>query len=69
MTARKPRPEMDLVPLREFSERIATGWTMVPGYPLSPGDYAVLMAPPGYLPPKARSNRSAGSINRPREAA
>jgi len=34
---------IELVPLKLFSARIADGWTMVPGYPLKPGDWAVTM--------------------------
>lgn len=41
---------IELVPLKLFSARIADGWTMVPGYPLKPGDWAVTMAPPGWVP-------------------
>lgn len=43
-------PSIDLVPLKLFSTRISEGWTMVPGFPLKPGDWAVTMAPPGYVP-------------------
>lgn len=39
---------IDLVPLKLFSERIKQGWTMVHGYPLSPGDYAVTMMSPDH---------------------
>lgn len=45
-------PEIDLVPLSLFSQRHAEGWRMVPGFPLQPGDYAVTMRAPGWIPPK-----------------
>lgn len=47
---------IDLVPLCHFSERIGSGWTMVPGYPLTPGDYAVVMQAPGFS--EAESNKT-----------
>jgi len=47
---------IDLVPLKQFSARIEDGWTMVPGYPLNPGDYAVTMKSPGHVD-VARSNK------------
>ena len=34
MAAPENDQEIDLVPLKLFSQRIAEGWTMVPGYPL-----------------------------------
>ena len=54
--------EVDLVPLKLFSLRISEGWTMVPGYPLQPGDYAVAMMPPDF--PKPRSNASRAAAHR-----
>lgn len=48
-----------LVPLKQFSERIAKGWTMVPGYDLKAGDYAVTMASPGHEQAQIRANRIA----------
>lgn len=39
---------IDLVPLKEFSDRYNKGWRMVAGYPLAPGDYAVTMQSPGH---------------------
>jgi len=47
---------IDLVPLKQFSARIEAGWSMVPGYPLNPGDYAVTMQSPGHAT-AARSNK------------
>lgn len=47
---------IDLVPLKLFSSRIEEGWTMVAGYPLQPGDYAVTMQSPGHR--EVRSNTS-----------
>ncbi len=47
---------IDLVPLKQFSARIEAGWSMVPGYPLNPGDYAVTMQSPGHAA-AARSNK------------
>jgi hypothetical protein len=54
--------EIELVPLKLFSRRIAEGWAMVPGYPLQPGDYAVTMTPPNA--PEPRSNASRAAIHR-----
>lgn len=34
MTQELNRIEIDLVPLKLFSQRISEGWTIVPGYPL-----------------------------------
>ena len=62
------RPEIDLVPLKQFSRRIAQGWTMVPGYPLQPGDFAVtMMSPAAGL--ALGSNLSRAAQTRNREAA
>jgi len=58
------RPTIDLVPLTQFSERIIAGWTMVPGYPLQPGDYCVTMQPPGFPVPRSNISRSAEHRNR-----
>jgi hypothetical protein len=61
--AQKPNGiEVDLVPLKLFSQRISEGWAMVPGYPLQPGDYAVAMMPPDF--PKPRSNASRAAAHR-----
>ena len=57
------RPEIDLVPLKLFSQRIAEGWTMVPGYPLQPGDFAVTMSPPGWPVPRSNLSRAAAHRN------
>jgi hypothetical protein len=57
------RPEIDLVPLKLFSQRIAEGWTMVPGYPLVPGDFAVTMSPPGWPAPRSNLSRAAAHRN------
>ena len=61
------RPEndqqIDLVPLKLFSQRIAEGWTMVPGYPLRPGDFAVTMSPPGWPVPRSNLSRAAAHRN------
>lgn len=48
---------IELVPLKRFSARIADGWTMVPGYPLKPGDWAVTMAPPGWIPSLGKNTK------------
>jgi len=50
---------IELVPLKLFSERLIAGWSMVPGYPLNPSDYAVTMAPPDF--PKPKSNKTNGA--------
>ena len=64
---------IDLVPLSQFSERNASGWKMVPGYPLEPGDYAVVMQAPAFSEPLSNKTRAAswrGSLSRKvREAA
>lgn len=39
---------IDLVPIKQFSERLAQGWEMVPGYDLKAGDYAVTMQSPDH---------------------
>lgn len=56
---------IDLVPLKQFSDRIAKGWRMVPGYPLEPGDYVVTMMSPGHET-VMRSNKSRGASSRNR---
>ena len=65
------RPEIDLVPLKLFSQRIVEGWTMVPGYPLQPGDFAVTMSPPGWPVPRSNLSRAAQhrNVNAARERA
>jgi hypothetical protein len=65
------RAEIDLVPLKLFSQRIAEGWTMVPGYPLQPGDFAVTMSPPGWPVPRSNLSRAAQhrNVNAARERA
>jgi hypothetical protein len=63
MTQRINRIEIDLVPLKLFSRRISEGWTMVPGYPLKPGDYVVTMMPPNF--PEPRSNASWRQLTAP----
>lgn len=60
MTKPLPRPEIEFVPMRLFAQYIAKGWAMVPGYPLNPRDYAVLMLPPL----KHSNNRSAARRSR-----
>lgn len=50
---------IDLVPLSEFSERIARGWKMVPGYPLQPGDYAVTMKAPAFEEKQSNLSKAA----------
>ena len=50
---------IDLVPLSQFSERIARGWTMVPGYPLQPGDYAVTMKAPAFEEKQSNLSKAA----------
>ena len=47
---------IDLVPLKQFSERIASGWTMVSGYDLKARDWAVTMRSPDHVEPK-RGNK------------
>ncbi len=54
--------QIDLVPLSLFSERIKQGWRMVPGYPLTPGDYVVTMCAPGFREPM--NNFTAGRLSR-----
>lgn len=39
---------IDLVHVLEFSERLSSGWRMVPGYPLEPGDTRVVMQSPDH---------------------
>lgn len=53
--------DLELVPLKLFSQRIEEGWTMVTGYPLEPGDWAAIMAPPEWFEPG--SNRQRGSAS------
>lgn len=57
---------IDLVPLKQFSGRIAKGWRMVPGFPLEPGDYAVTMQSPDHEWMDQRSNKSRGATSRNR---
>lgn len=52
-------PEVDLVPLALFSLRLRQGWLMVPGYPLDPGDYAVVMSCPSSDKHTANTSRAA----------
>ena len=64
--------EIDLVPLAQFSERIGAGWKMVKGYPLQPGDYAVMMQPPGFPQPlsnKKRAGEYVGTVSAARHKA
>lgn len=53
---------IDLVHIREFSERYALGWRMVPGYPLEPTDTRVVMKSPDHdwekIPNTERAYRS-----------
>lgn len=56
--------EIDLVPLRLFSQRIAEGWRMIPGYDLHAGDYAVTMQPPGFPKPKRNISAASGHRNK-----
>lgn len=58
MTQKTHRIEIDLVPLTLFSQRISEGWTMVPGYPLQPDDYAVTMMPPNFPDPRTSARRA-----------
>jgi len=39
---------IEFIPIKQFSERYAEGWRMVPGYPLEAHDYAVKMVPPSF---------------------
>lgn len=59
---------IDLVSLKEFSDRIEKGWKMVPGFPLEPGDYVVTMQSPDHnnLPIMVRGATSRGA--RPEQA-
>ena len=59
MTRKINRIEIDLVPLKLFSQRIAEGWAMVPGYPLQPGDYAITMMRPNFPEPRSNASRAA----------
>ena len=59
------RKEVELIPLADFSKRIAEGWSMITGYPLEPGDYAVVMSPPGWH--DTFSNRSRAAVIRTEE--
>lgn len=54
-----PRKEIELVPLSQFSARIAQGWSMITGYPLEPGDFAVTMSPPGWRDTRSNLGRAA----------
>lgn len=62
MSNHPDRIEIDLVPLALFSQRLAEGWRMVPGYPLQPDDYCVTMMPPRYRKP--RSNLGCATAHR-----
>ena len=35
---------------------------MVPGYPQKPGDWAVTMAPPGWIPNPRKEHQSRGEV-------
>lgn len=52
---------IDLVPLSQFSERYARGWRIVPGYPLTHGDYAATMQSPDHQKAVRNINRAAMS--------
>ena len=52
---------IDLVPLKQFSERITDGWKMVAGFPLKPGDWCVTMQSPDHVAPANRSKSGGGS--------
>lgn len=56
--------EIDLVPLAQFSERHCAGWKMVKGYPLQPGDYAVMMQPPGFPQPRSNKKRAGEHVSK-----
>ena len=56
------RKEVELVPLKLFSQRIGEGWAMVAGYPLEPGDFAVTMSPPGWLDTRS-GNRHRAAVS------
>ncbi len=47
--------DVSLVPGSQVCARLKDGWTMLVGYPLEPGDYAVIMAPPGWKNDPARN--------------
>lgn len=66
MAQKIKRGEIDLVPLKLFSQRISEGWAMVPGYPLQPGDYAVTMMPPNFPEPRSNASRAASYCGRKR---
>lgn len=51
----------EYIPLKHFSDCISAGWKMVTGFPLHPGDYAVLMVPPS---PKKKPTKYAGYESR-----
>lgn len=57
---------IDLVPLKEFSDRYARGWRIVPGYDLKSGDYAATMMSPDH---KQVWSRSAATADRNRRKA
>jgi hypothetical protein len=50
----------EFIPIAKFSKMYRLGWRMLDGYPLNPGDYAVLMAPPA----ERSSTRKAGADHR-----
>lgn len=54
---------IELVPVKQFSMRLRQGWTMVPGYPLMPGDYAVTMLAPAGTQPASNLGRAASIRN------
>jgi hypothetical protein len=64
-----PRRQIDLVPLCLFSQRIGEGWSMVIGYPLEPGDFAVTMSPPGWHDSRTNRARARSSASQRREPA
>lgn len=63
MSNRPDRPEIEMVPLSLFSQRLAEGWRMVPGYPLQPDDFAVMM-PPGFKKPRSNLGRASDHRNK-----
>lgn len=64
MSNHPDRPEIDLVPLALFSQRLADGWRMVPGYPLQPDDYCVTMMPPRFEAPRSNLGRATAHRNK-----
>lgn len=55
-----PAQQVEYIPLSQFSGKIKAGWKMIAGYPLHPGDYAVLMVEPD---PEIDSNQTAGAYS------